>query len=321
MNGCLVDVPGIKVGTATDEQSLTGCTVVLTEEGAVAGAEVRGAAPGTRETDLLQPVRLVEKIQGLLLSGGSAFGLDAAAGVMDYLEEQGRGVQVGPFTVPIIPAAVIFDLFLGEGKERPDRAMGYLAAQQAVEMEAPQGSVGAGTGATVGKIWGMDWAVKSGQGTAARRSGKVIVGALVVVNAFGDVFSSKGEQLGGPFDKKSGQFFHTAKLLTGGDKPEENSFNTTLGVVATNASLNKEGVNKMAQMAHDGLARAIWPVHTLWDGDTVFALSLGNEEGDWNLTGVMAAEVIAEAVENALKRAASRGGVVSYQDIVGGRVK
>jgi len=316
MMGSLIDVAGIRVGSATDEKALTGCTVILAEDGAVAGVDVRGAAPGTRETDLLQPVRLVDKIQAILLSGGSAFGLDAAAGVMGYLENKGKGVQVGPFTVPLVPAAVIFDLYTGKSNFRPDREMGYRACKEASDAMVPEGSIGAGAGATTGKIKGPLSATKTGQGTASRRLGDLVVASLVVVNAFGDVFNRGGEQIAGPVNSTQNGFYNTANLIIGGDTPQRETFNTTLGVIATNAALNKEGANKVAQMAHDGLARCIWPVHTLWDGDTIFTLSLGEKNANWNLVGVLAAEVVIDAVERAVTEAKSWAGFPSYKEIL-----
>ena len=315
MTGSLVDVVGIKVGSVTDEEGLTGCTVILAEDGAVAGVDVRGAAPGTRETDLLQPVKMAEEIQAVLLSGGSAFGLDAAAGVMGYLEKRGKGIQVGPLTVPLVPAAVIFDLFTGQAAVRPDADMGYRACSNASHTHVLEGSVGAGTGATAGKARGHLNATKTGQGTAARRSGDLVVAALVVVNAFGDVYHRAGEQIAGPINHTKNGFLNTVNLMTGGDAFNRGTSNTTLGVVATNARLSKEGANKVAQMAHDGLARSIWPVHTLWDGDTIFALSLGDEEADWNLVGILGAEVVMDAVQRAVTESKSRGGYLSYSEV------
>jgi len=316
MSGCIVNVPGIKAGCINDDKVLTGCTVVLAEEGAVGGVDVRGAAPGTRETDLLQPLRMVESIQAVFLSGGSAYGLDAAAGVMGFLEERGKGIQAGSLTVPLVSAAVIFDLYTGESHPRPDREMGYRACEKASSDTLPQGSVGAGAGATAGKALGWNSCIKTGQGTASRKAGNIIVGALAVVNPYGDIFDREGRQIAGPISSRDGSLLNTANLMLGGDMTKEGSFvNTTLVVVATNAGLTKEGANKVAQMAHDGLARSIWPVHTLWDGDTVFALSTGNEEADWNLVGVLGAEVTRDAVESAVLNAVSVGDIPSYQHL------
>ena len=310
----LTDIQGIKVGIATNLKAVTGVTVVLAEDGARAGIEVRGSAPGTRETDLLRPGQLVEEVQAIVLAGGSAFGLDAASGVVKYLEEKSCGFSVGHFTVPVVPAAVLFDLFIGDGCIRPDAAMGYQACLAASAGPVPEGSVGAGCGAVVGKIRGMLQAVKSGQGSAALCNGDLIVAALVVVNAFGDIFDREGSLLSGPRNPETGLMEKTAELLL-----ENNltgfSGNTTLGVVATNAGLNSTALTKVCQLAHDGLARSIWPVHTMWDGDTIFALSKGNVQADINLIGLMAAEVVALAVERAALTANSLGGIPAARDL------
>ena len=256
----------IRDSVYTDPDAATGVTVVLVEEGTRAAVDVRGSAPGTRETDLLQPSRLVEEVQAIVLAGGSAFGLDAAGGVMRYLEERGRGYITGPLRVPIVPAAILFDLLIGDMNVRPDAEMGYRACLNASAGPVPEGSVGAGTGATVGKIYGPLQAVKSGQGSASCRCGNLVVAALVAVNAFGDVFDREGKLLAGPRNPETGAMERTAVLMTGcrgADFPG----NTTLGVVATNGSFSREALCKIAQMAHDGLARSIWPVHTMWDGD------------------------------------------------------
>ncbi|MEW5784332.1 MAG: P1 family peptidase [Bacillota bacterium] len=308
MRGGLTDITGLKVGVYTDREAITGVTVVLTGEGARAAVDVRGSAPGTRETDLLKPGRLVERVQAIVLAGGSAFGLDAATGVVRYLAEQGIGFPVGPYNVPIVPAAVIFDLFIGDGSKRPDAAMGYQACLNASEDPVPEGSVGAATGATVGKLYGPLQAVKSGQGSAACRCGDLIVAALVVVNAFGDVFDRSGKLLAGPRGPETDAMEQTVPLLlarNGNVTPG----NTTLGVVATNAALTREALEKVAQMAHDGLARTIRPVHTLWDGDTIFALSLGEASADVSWVGIAAVEAVAEAVERAILTAQTLGGL------------
>lgn len=312
--GGLTDIEGFKVGVCSDPDAATGATVVLVEEGARAAVEVRGSAPGTRETDLLQPSRLVEEVQAVLFAGGSAFGLDAAGGVMRYLEERGRGFATGPLHVPIVPAAILFDLLIGDMYRRPDAQMGYQACLNATAGPVPEGSVGAGTGATVGKIYGPLQAVKSGQGSAACCCGNLIVAALMAVNAFGDIFDRKGDLLAGPRNPSTGAMERTADLLMGrsGD-----SFpgNTTLGVVATNGSFSRDALHKIAQMAHNGLARSIWPVHTMWDGDIIFSLSRGEEEADISLAGTMAAEAVAEAVERAVLTAQSLAGIPAISDL------
>lgn len=310
----ITDIPGFKVGVATDLEAVTGVTVVLAEPGARAAVDVRGSAPGTRETDLLRPGQLVEQVQAIVLAGGSAFGLDAATGVVRYLEEQGRGFSVGPYSVPIVPAAVLFDLFIGNGSVRPDADMGYQACLNASDGPVPDGSVGAGTGATVGKMYGPLQAVKAGQGSASCRFREVVVAALIVVNAFGDIYDRRGKLLAGPRNPETGQMERTVDLLIGGAGVGR-SGNTTLGVVATNAALSREALQKVAQMAHDGLARTINPVHTMWDGDTIFSLSLGEAEADLNLVGIMAAEVVAAAVERAVEAAVTLGAIPTAKQI------
>lgn len=309
----LTDIQEIKVGTVSNTEAATGVTVVLVEEGARAAVEVRGSAPGTRETDLLRPGQLVAEVQAIVLAGGSAFGLDAASGVTRYLEEKGCGFPAGHFKVPVVPAAVLFDLFIGDGSIRPDAAMGYQACIDASTGPVEEGSVGAGTGATVGKIYGTSQSVKGGQGSAAMQKGNLIVAALVAVNAFGDIFDRNGNLLAGPRNPETGKMDLTAELLA---NTGAGGFfgNTTLGVVATNASFNSTALTKVCQMAHDGLARSIWPVHTMWDGDTIFALSKGELDADVNLVGLMAAEAMAAAVERAVLLATSLCGVPSARD-------
>lgn len=310
----LTDISGIKVGVYTDTSAVTGVTVVLVEDGARAAVEVRGSAPGTRETDLLRPGQLVGETQAVVLAGGSAFGLDAASGVTAYLEEKGCGFPAGNYFVPIVPAAVLFDLFIGDGKVRPDAAMGRRACMAATADPVQEGSVGAGTGATVAKIYGTAQSIKSGQGSAAVQKEELIVAALVAVNAFGDIFDRKGKLLAGPRNPETGKMDLTTEVLvnmTGGAF----SGNTTLGVVATNASFDSTALTKVCQLAHDGLARSIWPVHTMWDGDTVFALSRGDLTADVNLVGLLAAEAIAVAVERAVIMATSLGDVPSVRDL------
>lgn len=320
MYNAITDVPGIKVGHYTNEEAATGCTVILCEKGAVAGVDVRGSAPGTRETDLLRPMNLVERVHAILLSGGSAFGLDAAGGVMHYLEEQGIGYETLAAKVPIVPAAILFDLDIGSSKIRPGVEAGYKACLAATEKKIAEGCVGAGTGATVGKFLGVERAIKSGLGTASCKIGNdLTVAALVVVNAIGDIIDPKtGNVLAGPRNKKNNGFLSTVELLTGGVYSYRKSLiptNTTLGVVATNACLNKEQVNKLAQMAHDGLARAINPSHTMYDGDTIFALSLGDKVGDLTTLGAAAAEVVASAIVRAVQHAETLAGIPAIKDV------
>ncbi len=310
----LTDIEGIKVGTASNTEAATGVTVVLVEEGARAAVEVRGSAPGTRETDLLQPGCLVEEIQGLVLAGGSAFGLDAAAGVMEYLEKCDRGFSVDRFKIPIVPAAVLFDLLIGDGQIRPGKEMGFDACKKASAGPVPEGSVGAGCGATVGKIHGMEFAIKSGQGSYALKKEDLIVAALVAVNAFGDVYDHRGRLLAGPRSPETGMMENTVDLLLGANHGGC-AGNTTLGVVATNANLDRPSLQKVCQLAHNGLARSIWPVHTMWDGDTIFALSRGDLHADVNIVGLMAAEAVAGAVKRAVLSASSLCGIPAVSDL------
>ncbi len=312
--GGLTEIEGIKVGHCTDANAATGVTVVLVEEGARAAVDVRGSAPGTRETELLQPSRLVEEVQAIVLAGGSAFGLDAAGGAMRYLEERGRGYSTGPIRVPIVPAAIIFDLFIGSATVRPDAEMGYRACLEASAGPIVEGSVGAGTGATVGKIYGPQQAVKSGLGSTSCRCGELVVAALAVVNAFGDIYDRRGKLIAGPRHPQSGLMQCTADLLLSRSNPGF-SGNTTLGVVATNGCFNREALRKIAQMAHNGLARSIWPVHTMWDGDLVFSLSLGEQEADISSAGTMAAEALAGAVERAIVTATTLAGIPAVSDL------
>jgi L-aminopeptidase/D-esterase-like protein len=306
----ITDVPGIQVGQITDLQAMTGCTVVLCPpEGAVAGVDQRGGAPGTRETDLLRPMHLVQRVHAVLLAGGSAFGLDAASGVVRWLEKQGIGFDTRVARVPIVPAAILFDLDVGRADVRPDAAMGYAACEAASEGLVAEGSVGAGTGCSVGRVLGGGRASKSGLGTASvDLGGGLVVGAIVAVNAFGDVLDPHtGEILAGARALRGEGFADTLATLKGMVGKTALRFagrgQSVIGVVATNARLTKEQANKMAQMAQDGLARAVRPAHTLFDGDTLFALATGQKRADVNLAGAYAAEVLAEAIVRAVKAA------------------
>jgi len=323
LDGCITDVPGIKVGHAEDTSALTGCTVVLCEQGAVAGVDQRGGAPGTRETDLLRPMHLVEKIHAVLLSGGSAYGLNAASGVMRYLEEKGIGLDAGVARVPIVPAAILFDLDIGDPSVRPDAALGYQACQNASADPIRQGNVGAGTGARVGTILGVNQAMKSGIGCASVELGEgVILGAIFAVNAFGDVIDPDTNRIiagarsvtAEPHEShQEGYFANTLEIMQAEIGRQIFKFitsrNTIIGVLATNASLNVEGANKLAQMAQDGIGRTIRPAHTMFDGDTVFALSCGDLDIDVNIVQAYAAEVTASAVLNAVQSATPAGGL------------
>lgn len=305
LGGAITDVPGVKVGHFTDTRRPTGCTVVMTESGAVGGVDVRGSAPGTRETDLLNPMNLVDQVHAVLLAGGSAFGLDAAGGVVKWLEERQIGWPAGPTRVPIVPAAILFDLAVGDHRIRPDAQAGYKACDAASTQAPAEGSVGAGAGATVGKFFGMARAMAGGIGTAAVKVGKVTVGALIAVNAVGDVIDPRsGKVIAGArtADGKSRQGI-TASLLRGEIPPSlQAGMATTIGVIATDAVLTKAQAQKVAQMAHDGLARVIDPIHTQWDGDTLFALGTGKSGVPGNLIalGTIAAAVTASAVLRAV---------------------
>jgi L-aminopeptidase/D-esterase-like protein len=322
------DISGIKVGHATDLEGITGCTVILCEAGAVAGVDQRGGGPGSREIALLNPVNHVEKVHAVMLSGGSAFGLDAAAGVMKYLEENKIGYQTGVAKVPIVPAAILFDLNIGDPQTRPDAKMGYQACENATSDPPEAGSVGAGTGATVGKLLGMGQAMKSGIGNASIEIGNgVKVGAIVAVNAVGDVIDPDTGKIiagvrslkKGPLKIGSDDFFadslHIMKTMAGRvffNLAER--ANTVIGVVATNAGFSKSEATKIAQMAQNGVVRTIRPANTMHDGDTMFALSTGKRKANVNIVGSFAAQVVQQAILNALFSAFSLGGIPSISD-------
>lgn len=322
LNNTITDVPGIEVGQAQDDEALTGCTVVLCRKGAVAGVDVRGSAPGTRETDLLNPVNLVEKVHAVVLAGGSAFGLDAASGVMRYLDEQKIGFDTGAGKVPIVPAAILFDLNLGRRDVRPDAEMGYRTAFSASSAAPAEGNAGAGAGASVGKIFGLKSAMKAGVGTASMNVSGLIIAAIVVVNAFGDVIDPRTGQIIagarstnlGPLKLgQAGYFGDTLEIMKTFIGRTVLSFatkaNTVIGVVATNAKLTKPEATKVAQMAQDGVARTIRPAHTMLDGDTIFALATGEKKADPSTVGAFAAEVMAQAIVRAVQKAAPAGGL------------
>ncbi len=323
----ITEVPGIEVGSAQDLEALTGCTVVLARQGAVGGVDVRGGAPGTRETDLLNPINMVEKVHAILLAGGSAFGLDAATGVMRYLEEHNIGFNTGVAKVPIVPAAILFDLGIGNKNVRPDAAMGYQACIAASREQPEEGNVGAGTGASVGKLYGPALAMKSGLGTASIRAAGMVVGALAIVNAFGDIVDPAdgsivaGLRSGrvGPLRVGDGQRFANSlemmKRLPGSAVLSiATKANTVIGVVATNAKLTKAEATKVAQMAQDGIARTIRPAHTMLDGDTIFALSTGNRASNVSLVGALAAEAMARAIVRGAMLAGNAGGLPGRDD-------
>ena len=320
LHDTITDVPGIQVGHYTDPVAVTGCTVVLCPEGAVGGVDVRGAAPGTRETDLLRPLNLVQQAHAVVLSGGSAYGLAAADGVMTFLEERGIGYPVGVGVVPIVASAILFDLAIGDPTVRPRPENGYQACASADSTAPAQGSVGAGTGATVGKALGPDRAIKGGLGCSSRRVGDYVVGALVAVNALGSIVDADtGRLVAGPRDTDGLGFLDSVDLLESAAAPVEASAlrNTTLAVVATDAPLTKEQANKVAQMAHDGLAMAIRPAHTMYDGDVVFALSTGKATPVPDVTpfGAAAARALSSAILKAVIEASGLGGVPSVSDL------
>lgn len=321
LNNSITDVRGIEVGQAQNDEALTGCTVILCRKGAVGGVDVRGSAPGTRETDLLDPINLVEKVHAVMLGGGSAFGLDAASGVMDYLEENKIGFNTGVAKVPIVPAAILYDLGIGRADVRPDPAMGYEAAAAASSAKPAEGNVGAGTGASVGKMFGGRLGMKSGEGTASMDiGGGVVVGALVAVNAWGDVVDPNSNEIiaglrsGKIGPARVGGKNYFADTLAMMKKPVGRNLmkltaraNTVIGVVATNAKLTKAQATKVAQMAQDGIARTIRPAHTMFDGDVIFALSTGKRKADVTSVGAFAAEVMAQAVIRGVKMAGDAG--------------
>lgn len=314
--GYITDIEGLKVGHGQSEEGMTGCTVIIFEEGATGGVDVRGSAPGTRETDIFGATKMIEKVHALVLSGGSAFGLDASGGVMKYLEENGIGFDVGVTKVPIVASAVLFDLDIGDSRIRPDLNMGYIAAQTASTLEDRQGNVGCGLGATVGKIMGPKMAMKSGLGSASIRVGDLIVSALVGVNAFGDIYDYKtNKQLAGVYDYNKKSMLNTVDILKSmAIKPEFSQKNTTIGIIASNAILNKAQANKVAEMGHDGFARSINPIHTMFDGDTIFTMATNKVVADTSLVGILGAEVMSMAISNAIINAKSYGDILSYEE-------
>lgn len=313
--GYITDVEGIIVGHAHSEDALTGCTAVICPEGATGGVDVRGSAPGTRETDLFKAEKLVDKVHAVVLSGGSAFGLEAASGVMDHLEELGIGFDVGLTRVPIVASAVIFDLAIGDYKVRPDWQMGYKASLSASKDENRQGNVGCGMGATVGKILGPKGAMKSGLGCATVISGDLVVSALICVNAFGDIFKD-GSQIAGAYDYGNDSLMNTYELMKSSMvTPGFANTNTTIGVVATNGILTKAEGNKVAQAGHNGLARSINPVHTMVDGDTIFTMATNKLKADVNIIAAMAQEAVEKAVINAILSAEGKAGLKAHRDL------
>lgn len=316
--GFLTDVNGIKLGHAEDNVALTGTSVILCEDGFTCGVDVRGAGPGTRETDLLRAENLVDKVHAVFLTGGSAYGLDVGGGIMKFLEENNHGFDVGVGVVPIVPGAVLFDLAVGDSKVRPDFNMGYVAAKNAKKKDETTGNFGAGCGASVGKILGNDFAMKSGIGQSSVKVGDLVVSSIVALNALGDIFDCEtGKRIAGVYDRKNKKFLDTNTLYENKFK-DYNLFspaNTTISVISTNAKLTKANCNKISQMAHDGYARSINPVHTMNDGDTIFTLASGKVNTDLNLVGILAAKSISRSIANAIYSAKDSGGLVSYNGI------
>lgn len=321
-NNSITDVENLIIGHAQDDTALTGCTVILCKKGAIGGVSQRGGAPGTRETDLLRPDRLVQKVHAILLSGGSAFGLDAAGGVMRFLEEKKIGYKTGPAIVPIVPAAILYDLGIGDPNIRPDAKMGYQACLNASNNKPAEGNFGAGTGASVGKIFGMQGAMKSGIGTSSRDiGGGVIIGAIVAVNAFGDILDYKdrciiagARKILPPSTKySSDRFANTLDVLGSmvgrGIMTFASKQNTIIGAIATNAKLDKAAANRFAECASDGITLTTQPAFSMFDGDTVFGLSTGRKKIDINILCAFAPLVFADAILNAVLNAESVGGL------------
>ena len=310
----LTDIPGIKVGHVSDLKAMTGCTAILFENGAVGGVDVRGSATGTQELDTLNPLHVTDRIHGICLAGRSAFGLEAASGVRRYLEAKKIGFAAGRFVVPIVPAAILFDLPMGDASVRPTREMGEAAAAAATDQTVEEGCVGAGTGATVGKMFGMDRAMKSGIGTFTMQAGGALVSALVAVNALGDVLDPHTGKIvaGARKSKESHEFIDSAAAMIAGKTAGFTRSNTTLAVVATNAKLSKTGATKLAQLASLGMTRAISPVNTMSDGDLVFGVSVGDASAGIDTLGAAAAEALSQAILRAVRLARTMGGIPGY---------
>ena len=315
-----VDINGIKLGHAQNIKGLTGCSVILCEKGATGGVDVRGGAPGTRETDLLDPSEMIEKIHAVVLSGGSAFGLDASSGVMKYLEEKNIGFDVQVAKVPIVCSAVLFDLAFGNPKIRPDKSMGYEACVNSETYNDDiNGNIGAGYGATIGKILGPHTAMKGGLGTYAVEVGNLKVGAIVAVNCLGDVIDPKTSNIiAGALDKNTNKFLNSENILINNLKNPKTPFkgNTTIGLVVTNANLSKANAKKVASMAHNGYARTMRPAHTMFDGDTIFTMATNEVDIDVTTVGMIASNVMEKAILRAIKEAYSLNGIKAYKDLL-----
>lgn len=310
------EIENIKIGNAEDYKGGTGITVILCPNGCRAGVDIRGGGPASRETPLLDPVTDTQIIHAVVLSGGSAFGLDAAGGVMEYLEKKGIGFDVGVTKVPLVCQSCVFDLPVGDVFTRPDKAMAVKACENA-ELNNPQsGCVGGGTGATVGKILGADRCMKSGLGMAAVQLGELKLGAVVVLNAFGDIFDSKGNKIAGLLNKEGTGFSSTEEEMYKSIAPKQQfNTNTTIGAIITNGKFDKVKLKKIAAMTHNGYGRSINPVHTMADGDSIYALSVGEVEADLNTVGTLAARVMSMAIEDAVKSAKSMYGLKAYEDL------
>jgi L-aminopeptidase/D-esterase-like protein len=315
-NNTLTAVPGIRVGHATHVEGATGCTVILCPDGTVGGVDIRGSAPGTRETDLLRPMNLVQTVNAVVLSGGSAYGLATADGVMRWCEEHGIGYKSGTgFLVPIVSAAILMDLPVGQPGIRPDAAMGYAACEAAAPDPVAQGCVGAGTGCRVGPMGGNARATKGGIGSSAvELENGLVVAAMCAVNAFGDVVDEQGKIFAGLRSEDGSAFVGVQETLRTFRRPVPTTSNTVIGVIATNARLTKEQANKVAQMAHDGIARAVRPAHTMFDGDAIFTLATGQVEGDLSVIGAYAADVFEQAIRNGVRTATTLAGVRAWND-------
>lgn len=314
----ITDIENIKIGNSQDIDAATGCTVIICKDGAVGGVDVRGGAPGTREIALLNPVNMVDKIHAVLLSGGSAFGLDAAGGIMQYLEERGVGFDVGVTKVPIVCGAVLFDLIIGRSDIRPDKKMGYEACINSESYKFKEGNYGAGTGATIGKILGKDSAMKGGLGAYAIQVGDLKVGAIVAVNCLGDIYDSKKRKIiAGALRADKKGFLNTESIMLKKYDDKSNLFNgnTTIGVIITNAALTKSEANKVSSMAHNGYGRCIRPSHTMFDGDTIFTMASGNIKADVNVVGLLAANVMEKAILRGVCTSDSLHGYTSIKDL------
>ena len=310
------EIEGFKIGNAEDIKGGTGVTAIICEKGGVAGVSVTGGGPATRETDLLKSENMVDRIHGVCLSGGSAYGLEAAGGLMNYLEEKKIGFDVGVTVVPIVCGASLFDLTVADMKKRPDREMGYLCGKNAFDKNFEPGNHGAGTGATVGKFLGSDRAMKSGIGARAAKVGDIKAGVVVAVNALGDIYE-KGTQIAGIYDRDEKVLMSTAERMIASLKDDINVFsgNTTISCFITNVKMTKANCNKLASILHDGYARSIKPVHSSFDGDTIFVMSTCTEEGSFDALAVLGTKLMEEAIVNGVKSAKSDYGFIAMEDI------